>query len=165
MVNKTVSSLPSRPLTKHEVLSNENMAEYCTNPEAEEAYVVSLLGKNQVHALGYDAEAGGWVQFETAPMEFSEESADEYEAAILDWSESEFGDRLGDDGELEMWIDGEDTEDKVPWEVEQGLEPEYDCPDCEYYKTGLTTGPHAYLDHLEDEHDYSRSEASDILHG
>lgn len=52
-----------------------------------------------------------------------------------------------------------------PQEVEQGLEPEYDCPDCEYYKTGLTTGPHTFLDHLQEEHGYSESEASSILHG
>jgi DNA-directed RNA polymerase subunit RPC12/RpoP len=51
-----------------------------------------------------------------------------------------------------------------PWEVKQGLEPEYDCPECGYYKTGLTVGPHAFLNHLQDEHGYSKSEASDVLH-
>lgn len=53
----------------------------------------------------------------------------------------------------------------MPWEVEQGLEPEYDCPDCEYCKTGLSTGPHEFLDHLQDEHGYSKGEAFDILDG
>lgn len=58
-----------------------------------------------------------------------------------------------------------DGENDRPWEVEQGLEPEYDCPDCEYYKTGLTTGPHSFLDHLQEEHDYSQSEAHEVMNG
>lgn len=52
-----------------------------------------------------------------------------------------------------------------PREVEQGLEPEYDCPECDHYSTGLSSGPHAFLDHLQEEHDYSRSEAFEVLHG
>lgn len=59
----------------------------------------------------------------------------------------------------------ESSEKDRPWEVEQGLEPEYDCPECDYYKTGLSTGPHAFLDHLQEEHGYSKSEASGVLHG
>lgn len=57
------------------------------------------------------------------------------------------------------------TSDERPWEVEAGLEPEYDCPDCDYYKTGLSTGGHAFLDHLKDEHGYSSGEAFEIMNG
>ena len=28
-----------------------------------------------------------------------------------------------------------------PKAVEDGLEPEYDCPECAYYETGLTAAP------------------------
>ncbi len=52
-----------------------------------------------------------------------------------------------------------DGEADVAWEVEQGLEPGYDCPNFDYSKTGVTTSPHAFLDHLCDEHGYSDSEA------
>ena len=62
-------------------------------------------------------------------------------------------------------VSDRETEKERPWEVEQNLEPEYDCPECEYYKTGLTTGPHAFLDHMQDEHGYSRSAAFDAMNG
>lgn len=55
--------------------------------------------------------------------------------------------------------------DDMPWEVEQGLEPGYNCPDCDYSKSGLSTGPHAFLDHLQEKHGYSHSEAFDIFQG
>jgi len=45
----------------------------------------------------------------------------------------------------------------------KGLEAEYDCPDCDYYQTGTTTGPHSFLDHLKEEHGYSDTEAMEIL--
>lgn len=66
--------------------------------------------------------------------------------------------------DLVMDSSEESSGDDRPWEVEQGLEPEYDCPECDYYKTGLTTGPHAFLEHLQEEHGYSKSGASDVLH-
>ena len=56
-------------------------------------------------------------------------------------------------------------EDDRPWEVKQGLEPEYDCPECDYYSTGISTGPHAFLDHLRDEHGYTSEEAHRVLNG
>jgi hypothetical protein len=45
--------------------------------------------------------------------------------------------------------------------VRQGLEAEYDCPECDLYTYGQS--PHDFLDHLQDEHDYTRSEAFDVL--
>lgn len=58
-----------------------------------------------------------------------------------------------------------DMADDTPWEVEQGLEPEYDCPDCDFYKTGLTISPQKFLEHLQEDHGYSHSEAWDIFDG
>jgi len=44
------------------------------------------------------------------------------------------------------------------------LEPTYDCPDCEYKKTGVSTSPHDYQRHLVEEHDYTEDEAREIRH-
>lgn len=175
MATTTISSMPDRPLTKTEVLGMSEAREYCIDPNAEEAYIIMLLGRSQAHALGFDPEASEWVQFETEQISNSDESSiDTFEDAIYEWADDTYGDRLGDDGDLTMAgpadpsassDDEQDGEREVPWEVEQGLEPEYDCPDCEYYKTGLSTAPQSFLDHLEDEHGYSRSEAHEILNG
>jgi hypothetical protein len=54
--------------------------------------------------------------------------------------------------------------DETPWVVEQGLEAEYDCPDCDFYKTSISTSMEEYLQHLQNEHGYTVSEACDILH-
>lgn len=165
---KTVSSLPNRPLSKAEVLGMDGAREYCIDPDAETAYAIILLGNSELHALGLDPDADAWVQFETEKIEHSDdEHADAFEAAVIEWSESHYGDRLDDDLKLVALgnPDDADGQTEVPSEVEMGLEPEYDCPDCEYYATGVTTSPHAFLDHLQDEHDYSRSEAFDILNG
>jgi hypothetical protein len=166
----TVSSMPSRPLTKREVLGMDDAREYCIDPDADEAYVLMLLGDEHVHALGLDPESDEWVRFESERVENSDEShIDAFEDAIYDWADEHYGDRLGD-GDLKMAgpddppADPGDGDD-VPWEVEQGLEPEYDCPDCDYYKTGLSTGPNAFLDHLQDEHGYSRGKAHEIMNG
>lgn len=167
----TVSSLPDRPLSKLEVLGMNDAREYCIDPDADEAYIILLLGDSNAHALGYDPDAGGWVQFETEKIEHNdEEHVSAFEDTIYDWADEHYAERLGDDGDLKMVGPddppaNEDSGSAVPPEVEQGLEPEYDCPECEYYETGLTTGPHAFLDHLEDEHGYSRSEAHEILNG
>jgi len=164
-----VSSLPDRPLTKDEVLSMSDAREYCIDRDVDEAYAISLMGENQVHALGYDAGAGGWVRFYSEKLSNdSTEAIDAFEDEIYQWLDEHFSEEL-DSGKLSLAGPSdpvpEDAEKEVPPEVEQGLEPEYDCPDCGYYKTGLTTGPHAYLDHLQQVHDYSESEAMEILQG
>lgn len=172
MATTTVSSIPPRPLSKADVLDMDGAREYCIDPDAEIAYAIILLGREQVHALGYDSDAEAWVQVETELRENDDDQhAAAFEATLAKWVEAEYGDRLGDDGDLKMVPLGDpddadaESERDVPREVEMGLEPEYDCPDCEYYKTGLTTGPHAFLDHLETEHGYSRGEAFEILNG
>ena len=171
MATTIMSSMPDRPLTKTEVLDMDARA-YCIDPDADEAYVIVLFGETQVHALGYAAAAGGWVQFESEPIENSDtDTIDAFEDVVVRWTDDHYAERLGDGGDLKISGEGDSTETdateerEVPWEVEQGLEAEYDCPDCEYYTTGLSTGPHAFLDHLEDEHGYSRSEAHEILNG
>ncbi len=169
---ETVSSMPDRPLSKREVLGME-AREYCIDPDAETAYIIMLLGDEQAHALGLDPDTGEWVQFESERIENSdEESIDAFEDAIYEWADEKYDDRLGDDGDLKMAgpddppadPDGEGERER-PREVEMGLEAEYDCPDCDYYKTSMTTAPQSFLDHLEDEHGYSRSEAHEILNG
>lgn len=163
----SVSSLPQRPLTKAEVLNMGDRArEYCIRPDSDEAYVISLIGQDSVHALGYTDDTESWVQIHRTDIEYSDEAFEAFEDAIYDWAEGEYGSRI-EAGELRMVGPDdpplEESNPERPQEVEMGLEPEYDCPDCDYYKTGLTTSPHAFLDHLTETHDYTRSEADTIL--
>jgi len=165
---KTVDSLPSRPLTKREVLSMDDKArEYCIRPESDEAFIIAFLGDEGVYGIGFDVESEEWVRFYTADMDYSDEAFDEFEDEIYNWAKSQYGERLSE-GELKMVGPSdpsiEENESERPEEVEMGLEPEYDCPDCDYYKTGLTTSPQRFLEHLRSEHGYSDSESMEILH-
>ena len=166
---KIVDSLPSRPLTKGEVLSMKDRArEYCIRPESDEAFVICLLGDEGVHGIGFDVGTEEWVRFYTTDTDYSDEAFDEFEDAIYDWAKSQYGERLGV-GDLEMVGPSDPSveakESERPEEVEMGLEPEYDCPDCDYYKTGLMTSPQSFLEHLRSEHGYSDSESTEVLHG
>lgn len=164
---QTVSSLPPRPLSKREVLGMEDAREYCIDPTAEEAYIIMLFGQSQAHALSYDADAEGWVQFESEQIENSDEaSIDTFEDSIYEWADEKYGDRIGDDLKMAGPDDPPaDPDDEDEREVEMGLEAEFDRPDCDYYKTSMTTAPQSFLDHLEEEHGYSRGEANEILNG
>jgi len=94
----TVSSMPDRPLTKREVLDMDGAREYCIDPDAEEAYAIVLLGDEQVHGLGLDRDADGWIQVESELIENDgDEHANAFEDAIVEWCENEYGDRLGDE--------------------------------------------------------------------
>mgnify|MGYP000070736987 CR=1 FL=1 len=161
-----VSSLPSRPLTKSEVISMDDKArEYCIRPESDEAYIICFIGESEIHALGFDSESEQWVQFFSTGTDYSDEAFEEYEEQIYSWARQQYEARL-DSGELQMSGPSDpptDEKNERPSEVENGLEPEYDCPDCGYYETGLTISPQTFLDHLEMEHDYTRSEAHEIL--
>lgn len=159
---KTVSTLPDEPLELDEVLKMDETYEYSMFSETEEVVVVLLLGDEMAHALGYDEQAGGWIQFETVPIEDADEGMDTIESAIDTWVTSNYGDELVS-GELEMITPGQRSKHHRPKEVEMGLEPEYDCPECDYYATGISTSPQSFLDHLRDEHDYSDDEAFDVL--
>jgi len=44
-------------------------------------------------------------------------------------------------------------------------ETTYDCPDCGYHRTGVTTSPQDFHRHLTDEHDYTTAEARRIRQG
>jgi hypothetical protein len=140
--------------------------EFCVRPETDEAFVISLIGNEGIHALGFDTDVEEWIQFSTADMEYSDEAADQFFDEINQWAESQFDSRL-QSGELRMVGPDdpplEDNGSERPKEVEKGLEAEYDCPDCDYYQTGTTTGPHSFLDHLKEEHGYSDTEAMEIL--
>jgi hypothetical protein len=49
--------------------------------------------------------------------------------------------------------------------MDEHLEATYDCPDCEYHQTGVTTSPHDFHDHLTEEHGYTKLEARRIRQG
>lgn len=44
------------------------------------------------------------------------------------------------------------------WGPEEGLDPRFDCPDCDYERTGTTTSRHKYELHLMQVHDYDVDE-------
>ncbi|TMT81735.1 hypothetical protein E2L06_17645 [Haloterrigena sp. H1] len=97
-----VESLPSKPLTKSEVLSMNDAREYCIRPESDEALIIALLGNNQVHALGFDTDTDQWVRIYSTEAEYSDEAFDEFEAEIYKWAEAEYGTRLDEEGDLKM---------------------------------------------------------------
>lgn len=101
-MGKSVGSLPSQPLTKREVLGMSDAREYCIRPESDEAFLITLLGDEQVHALGFDTNAEQWVQIYSTSMEYSDEAFDEFEAEIYSWAKDQYGDRLDDNGDLKM---------------------------------------------------------------
>lgn len=159
---QTVSNLPDNPLDLDEVIRMDETYEYCLLSEVDEVVAVLLLGNEKAHALGFSDDAGGWVLIQSEPIDSQAKSHEQIEDAIDEWAMSNYGDELAS-GELEMVTPGQRKKHRRPEEVEMGLEPEYDCPECDYYRTGITTSPHTFLDHLRDEHDYSDDEAFDEL--
>jgi hypothetical protein len=168
-MTETVTSLPSRPLTKSEVVSiGDTAREYCIRPESDEAYIITVVGDKGIYALGFDEDKQQWVKFHQTDEEYTDEGFEILEAKVGSWAQLQYGDRL-DEGELRMAgprdpVPETEEEPDRPPEVEQGLEPEYNCPDCGYYKTGLTTSPQSYLEHLREVHHYTNEEAHEILH-
>jgi len=57
------------------------------------------------------------------------------------------------------------SEDDPTWADEMALEPGYDCPECDFYKTGATISPQTFLNHLRDKHGYTSTEAHQVLNG
>lgn len=49
------------------------------------------------------------------------------------------------------------------WRPEQGVEPRYDCPECEYTRTGVTTSRHGFKLHLLKDHDYTPDDAARVI--
>lgn len=159
---ETVSTLPDSPLELDEVIRMDETYEYALLSETDEVVAILLLGKEKAHALGYDEDAGGWVRIEDAGIDEQEEGHERIEDAIDDWTATNYGDELAS-GDLEMVTPGQRKKHRRPKAVEEGLEPEYDCPECDYYETGLTAAPQEFLDHLREEHDYSSEEAHAVL--
>ena len=51
------------------------------------------------------------------------------------------------------------------WEPESGLAALYDCPDCEWKRTGATTSRHGFKTHLITEHGYEIDAVAKLLGG
>lgn len=49
------------------------------------------------------------------------------------------------------------------WGPEQGVEPRYDCPECEYRRTGVTTSRHGFTLHLLKDHDYTLDDVARLI--
>jgi hypothetical protein len=148
-MSETVSSLPSRPLTERELQSLDDATAYCRDPDTGEAYIIVYISENSVSALGYEDRRDGWVQFHSRDTEFSEEAAQNLDDEIKGWTQARYGRQI-DAGDLRMTGPYDPTPERdeakeMPWEVKQGLEPEYDCPDCGFHESGLTKSPQDYL--------------------
>jgi hypothetical protein len=57
------------------------------------------------------------------------------------------------------------TDIRRQWKIFMEPADEFDCPDCEYFKTRDTTIPREFQGHLVNEHGYSELEAKRIYHG
>lgn len=51
------------------------------------------------------------------------------------------------------------------WRPEEGVDPRFDCPDCSYARTGMSTSRHAFKRHLYTEHEYSVEDVRRLLSG
>ena len=165
----TLSSMPSRPLTERELQSLDDATAYCRDPDTDETYIIVYISENAVSALGYEDRRDGWVKFHSRDTEFSEAAAEELDDEIKGWAQARYGRQL-DAGDLRMTGPYDPTperneEKEMPWAVQQGLEPEYNCPDCGFHESGLTKSPQDYLQHLKKAHGYDDSEAMEILNG
>lgn len=161
----TLDSMPDHPLELESVLSMDDTYEWVMRQETDEVLAVVLFKNGNAHALGFDVDNGGWVHIATGnATEATEEEVREVEDAVKDWVRTTYIDEFKD-GSVSIVSAGEREKNRKPFEVRRGLEPEYDCPDCDYYATGVTTSAHSYMDHLQDEHGYSRDEALDVLNG
>lgn len=49
------------------------------------------------------------------------------------------------------------------WGPEQGIAPQYDCPECQYSRTGVATSRHGFKLHLLKEHEYSIEDVDRML--
>jgi len=162
-MSETVSSLPSRPLTERELQSLDDATAYCRDPDTGEAYIIVYISENSVSALGYEDRRDGWVQFHSRDTEFSEEAAQNLDDEIKGWTQARYGRQI-DAGDLRMTGPYDPTPERdeakeMPWEVKQGLEPEYDCPDCGFHESGLTKSPQDYLSPRRESRRLRRSES------
>ncbi|WP_232700809.1 hypothetical protein [Halobacterium wangiae] len=166
----TVASMPGRPLKYHTVRDSDDFLGYAIREETREILALVVFSSDTAHALGYDEEAGGWEKIGDAPAtpDTTEEDIHALDETVGEWVLEVYEEeRLSGDVQMMIGEEAPDQEKQRPKEVEQGLEPEYDCPedDCDWYATGLSTSPHAFLDHLREEHGYSDSEAHEVLNG
>lgn len=161
----TLSSIPDRPLDLDTVIAMDDTHEFAMRSEPKEILSIIVFSDDHAHALGYDPDDDGWVEIERGPAYAeTEDDVEQVTTAIEDWLAATYPEEY-EAGDVEMVSKGQQKKHRRPKEVEMGLEPEYDCPDCDYYKTGLTTGPHDFLNHLQEEHDYSSSEAHEVMNG
>lgn len=49
------------------------------------------------------------------------------------------------------------------WGPERGVDPQYDCPECGYRRTGVTTSRHGFRLHLLHDHDYTLDDVARLL--
>lgn len=160
-----LSAIPPEPLGLDTVIAMDDTHEFAMRSESKEILSIVVFSDDHAHALGYEPAADGWVEIERGPAYAeTEEDVDQVVTAIEEWLAATYPEEY-EEGHVEMISKGQQKKHRRPKEVEMGLEPEYDCPDCDYYKTGLTTSPHGYLEHLQEEHGYSSSEAHEILNG
>jgi hypothetical protein len=136
---------------------------YSVRRSSEEAYAIVFIGSEQVHGLGYDEDRDRWFDVKSVALPYSAERAERLRRAMFDWVELTYPSAV-DAGEIEHLErdDGHDHDDSIA--VSMGPGAEFDCPECEWFRTGRTTSPRTFTDHLEDQHGYTTAQAREALH-
>lgn len=158
--HRVVESIPSQPLTRSLVddlrrsttftfvqATNWSSGKHLGLDTDEEVTEDLILG-TETKAMYLRLYDPGWVvELEADPREDVDETVE--------------------DVAQEMWMYVSQERDAELFEMLEFvcslLDPEYDCPECEYRKTGGTTSAHNFLSHLTDTHGYTGEEALSIL--
>lgn len=158
--HRVVGSIPPQPLTRSLLedlraspnftvargvgwTSGESVG-FNTDEEVTEEIVLATETKALLLRL-YDP---GWVvELEAEPREDDDETVEDVATEM--WSHASHDQSAALHEMLEL--------------VCSLLDPTYDCPDCDYHKTGATTLAHDFLSHLTDDHGYTGHEALSIL--
>lgn len=163
MEAEPLSALPDRPLTKQELMQLDEAGAYSIRRSSDRAYAIVFIGSEQVYGLGYDADRERWFDVKSVPLPHSAKKAQRLKQAMFDWMELTYPSAV-ETGKIEH-LERDDSHDNNPSvAVTMGPGAEFDCPECEWFRTGRTTSPQTFTDHLEDEHGYTTAEAHEALH-
>lgn len=162
MGTEPLSALPDRPLKKQELRELDSAGPYSIRRHSDEAYAIVIVGDEQVHGLGYDDDRERWFDVKSVPLPYSAEKAGRLKRATLEWVELTYPSAV-ENGDIEHLGRDDGHGDDPSITVTMGPGAEYDCPECEWFRTGRTTGPEAFFDHLESEHGYTSAQARATL--
>lgn len=158
--HRVVESIPSQPFTRSLLddlrestnftfvqgtnwISGKNLG-LGTDEEVTEDLILGTQTK-AMHLRLYDP---GWV------VELEEEPYEDEDETVEDVAQ-------------QMWMHVSQGREAALFEMLELvcsiLDPAYDCPECDYHRTGGTTFAHDFLSHLTETHGYTGEEALSVL--